>query len=58
MKITPDVPKNESGLAQMIKMGKFIRQIWVKVPFTTVVNLNLSKCKNRPKFTFSGYGIV
>ena len=31
MKITPDAPKNESGLAQMIKMGKSIRQIWVNV---------------------------
>ena len=30
MKITPDAPKNESGLTQMIKMGKSIRQIWVK----------------------------
>ena len=29
MKITPDAPKNENGLTQMIKMGKSIRQIWV-----------------------------
>ena len=28
--ITFDVPKNESGLTQLIKMGKSIRQIWVK----------------------------
>ena len=30
LKITPDAPKNESGLTQMIMMGKSIRQIWVK----------------------------
>ena len=29
LKITPDAPKNESGLTQMIMMGKSIRQIWV-----------------------------
>ena len=27
LKITPDAPKNESGLPQMIMMGNFIRQI-------------------------------
>ena len=27
LKITPDAPKNESGLTQMIMMGKFIRHI-------------------------------
>ena len=26
MKTTPDVPQNESGLTQMIMMGKSIRQ--------------------------------
>ena len=31
LKITPDAPKNESGLTRMIMMGKFIRQIWVNV---------------------------
>ena len=36
LKITPDAPKNESGLAQMIKMGKSIRQIWVNVKFQTL----------------------
>ena len=29
--ITPDVPKNERGLTQMITMRKSIHQIWVKV---------------------------
>ena len=29
-KNTPDAPKNENGLIQMIKMGKSIRHIWVK----------------------------
>ena len=28
--ISPDAPKNESGLIQMIGMGKFIRHKWVK----------------------------
>ena len=28
--MTPDAPKNERGLTQMIMMGKSIRQIWVK----------------------------
>ena len=30
MKITPINLKNESGLTQLIRMGEFIRQIWVK----------------------------
>ena len=30
LKILPEAPKNESGLTQMIMMGKSIRQIWVK----------------------------
>ena len=30
-KITPDDPKYENGLAQMIMIGESIRQIWVKV---------------------------
>ena len=30
MKILPEAPKNESGLTQIIMMGKSIRQIWVK----------------------------
>ena len=29
-KITPGDPKNESGLVQMIRMGKSIRHRWVK----------------------------
>ena len=29
-KITPNTPKNESGLAQLKMMGESIRQIWVK----------------------------
>ena len=28
-KITPEAPKYENGLAQMIMMGESIRQIWV-----------------------------
>ena len=30
-KITPNTAKNESGLVQLIMMGKSIRQIWVNV---------------------------
>ena len=30
IKITPNTPKNESGLTQLIMMGECIRQIWVK----------------------------
>ena len=30
MKITPDAPKNESELTQMIMMGKSIRHVRVK----------------------------
>ena len=30
-KITPEAPKNESGLVQMIAMGTSIRHKWVKV---------------------------
>ena len=29
-KKTPEAPKNESGLLQMIRMGKSIRHKWVK----------------------------
>ena len=29
-KIVPDAPKNESGIIQMIMMGKSIRHKWVK----------------------------
>ena len=31
MKNTPNTPKNENGLIQMIMMGESIRQIWVKL---------------------------
>ena len=31
LKILSEVPKNESGLTQMIMMGKSILQIWVKL---------------------------
>ena len=34
MKITPNTPKNESGLIQFIMMGKSIRQIWVNKSYT------------------------
>ena len=30
-KITPNTPKNESGLTQLIMLGESIHQIWVKV---------------------------
>ena len=30
IKLTPNTPKTDSGLTQMIMMGKSIRQIWVK----------------------------
>ena len=29
--MTPDAPKNESGLTLMVLMGESIRQIWVNV---------------------------
>ena len=32
-KNTPDVPKSESGLIQMIRMGKSIRHKWVKYEY-------------------------
>ena len=36
-KITPDAPKNESGLIQMIRIGKSIRHKWVnRVYYATV----------------------
>ena len=31
MKITHNTPKNESGLIQLLMMGKSIRQIWVEL---------------------------
>ena len=31
MKITPNTPKNGSGLTQLITMGESIRQIWVNM---------------------------
>ena len=31
IKITPNTPKNESGLIQLIMMGESIRQIWVNI---------------------------
>ena len=34
--MTPDSPKNESGLTLMIMMGKSIRQIWVNLPVTSL----------------------
>ena len=30
IKISPNAPKNESGLVHLINMGKSIRQKWVK----------------------------
>ena len=30
IKITPNTPKNESGLIRLIMIGESIRQIWVK----------------------------
>ena len=52
LKITPNTPKNESGLTQLIKMGKSIRQIWVKIKRTdpddtalrAAIRLDSSKC--------------
>ena len=35
---TPDVPKNENGHIQMIRMGKSIQQKWVKL--TTAISRN------------------
>ena len=40
MKKTPDAPKNENGLIQMIRMGKSIRLKWVydyKVPYLVML---------------------
>ena len=40
IKITPNTPKIESGLSQMIMMGKSILQIWVKhFSFLSVINV-------------------
>ena len=39
MKITPKAPKNESGLVQMIGMGKPIRHKGVSALRCVVVNL-------------------
>ena len=36
IKITPNTPKNESGLTQLIMMGESIRQIWVIESFSPV----------------------
>ena len=41
-KSTPDVPYMKNGLVQLIKMGKSIRQMWVKLnPCTTIMFLNI-----------------
>ena len=40
LKITPNTPKNETGLTQLIMMGKSIHQIWVKY-FQTDVTVPL-----------------
>ena len=44
MRTTSDAPKNESGLIQMIRMGKSIRHKWVNeqlLPeYYTTSNLN------------------
>ena len=48
LKILPEAPKNESGLTQMIMMGKSIRQIWVKTDddvLLMAVNLLYDLCK-------------
>ena len=34
IKIKKKTPKNESGLTQMIMMGKSIRQIWLNIYFS------------------------
>ena len=36
IKITPDAPKNENELTQMIMMGKSIHSIWIKNIQTSV----------------------
>ena len=38
---TPDAPKNESGLIQMIMMGKSIRQIWVNCDQYALIALSI-----------------
>ena len=40
IKITPNTPKNESGLPQMIMMGKSTRQIWVKEWISVALKLS------------------
>ena len=59
IKITPNTPKNDSGLIQLIMMGESIRQIWVKdshkkkqlkTLFRQVdvkVDLSFSRCINK-----------
>ena len=50
LKITTDAPKNESGLTQMIVMGKSISQIWVKKLDFEALDL-LSICLKGNKFS-------
>ena len=45
-KITPDSLSNESGLAQLIRMGKSIRHKWVKVFVDAHADLSNALSKN------------
>ena len=40
-KIPPNNPKIENGLVQLIRMGKYIRHIWVKDPIFLHVKARL-----------------
>ena len=49
IKLLLNTPKNESGLTQLMKMGKSIRQIWVKLRFRcrlVTVSVMLTIIKN------------
>ena len=39
IKITPNTPKNESGLIQLITMGESIIQIWVNLSQDTIYDV-------------------
>ena len=40
IKITPNTPKNKSGLIQLIMMGESILQIWVKIEGLIILFVN------------------
>ena len=59
--MTPDAPTNQSGLTQLIMMGKSIRQIWVKrlnislVKTYVSANIHFSGCKSYTLHKMGGW---